>query len=250
MSQDPEVPKPSETDGAPERPRYSPPSYVPPVSLGKGRDNPTEPIPPGPTSPGATQPLPPGTPPRASEQPPRPDGAQREDDRQGQDASRGSGLGSAPYGQTQAPYGQPQYGQAPYGQTEYGQGQPQYGQAPYGQAPYGQNPQYGQPPYGPAAQYGQGYPPYPYGAPEPRGLSIAAMVCGISVFVGFGFFVLPQIAAVVLGHMALSREPAGRGMALAGLVMGYVGLALTIAFIALFVVVLGIAPTTGRYSSL
>ncbi|WP_229866749.1 DUF4190 domain-containing protein [Sinomonas cellulolyticus] len=229
------MPKPSETDGAPERPRYSPPSYVPPVSLGKGRDNPTEPLPPGPMSPGATQPLPPGTPPRAPEQRPRPDGAPREDDRQGQDASRGSGLGSVPYGQTQASYGQPPYGQ---------------GQPPYGQFPYGQNQQYGQPPYGPAAQYGQGYPPYPYGAPEPRGLSIAAMVCGISVFVGFGFFVLPQIAAVVLGHMALSREPAGRGMALAGLVMGYVGLALTIAFIALFVVVLGIAPTTGRYSSL
>lgn len=74
-------------------------------------------------------------------------------------------------------------------------------------------------PYG-----GPGYsqPPYYQPAPEPKGLSIGALVCGIVGVVTFGFLLLPQIAAIVLGHIALGREPAGRGMALGGLIMGYV----------------------------
>lgn len=153
---------------------------------------------------------------------------------------------SGPYGQPQQPhdqqshepYGQPQGGPAPYGQAPYGQAP--YGQqpaSPYGQpaSPYGQPPQappaYGQPasPYGqPSSPYGQ--PAYYGVAPEPKGLSIASMCCGIAVFVGFGFFVLPQIAAVILGHMALRKEPAGKGMAIAGLVMGYLGVVLVVVF--------------------
>ena len=64
--------------------------------------------------------------------------------------------------------------------------------------------------------------------PEPKGLSIASLCCGIAAFVGLGFFLLPQLAAVILGHMALKREPSGKGMAIAGLVMGYVAIALTV----------------------
>ncbi|WP_442544191.1 DUF4190 domain-containing protein [Arthrobacter sp. KN11-1C] len=146
-----------------------------------------------------------------------------------------------PYGQPQQPYGQPQGGPAQYGQPAYGQ-QPA---SPYGQpaSPYAQAPQ-GQPPYGqPASPYGQ--PAY-YGMPaEPKGLSIASMCCGIAVFVGFGFFVLPQIAAVILGHMALKKEPAGKGMAIAGLVMGYLGIVL----VTIFWVFIGIfAATASRYN--
>ncbi len=63
--------------------------------------------------------------------------------------------------------------------------------------------------------------------PEPKGLSIASLCCGIAAFMGLGFFLLPQLAAVILGHMALKREPSGKGMAIAGLVLGYVGIALT-----------------------
>ena len=151
-----------------------------------------------------------------------------------------------PYGQSQggpAQYGQPAYGQAPYGQQPYGQ--PGYGQqpaSPYGQpaSPYGQPlqvpPAYGQPasPYGQPAYYGV--------APEPKGLSIASMCCGIAAFVGFGFFVLPQIAAVILGHMGLKKEPAGKGMAIAGLVMGYLGIALA----ALFWVFIAVVASTAR----
>ena len=64
--------------------------------------------------------------------------------------------------------------------------------------------------------------------PEPKGLSIASLCCGIAAFIGLGFFLLPQLAAVILGHMALKREPSGKGMAIAGLVLGYVGIALAL----------------------
>ena len=81
--------------------------------------------------------------------------------------------------------------------------------------------------------------------PEPKGLSIASMCCGIAAFVGLGFFVLPQIAAVILGHLALKREPAGRGMAIAGLVMGYVAIAITVVIIVIFAAVAGSARNRG-----
>lgn len=174
-----------------------------------------------------------------SEQPAKPDETPKNDTPQGYEPPP-----APPYGQPQdqqpyaAPsaYGQPAspYGQQPYGQSEpYGQQSPAYGQpaSPYGQpaSPYGQQP-YGQP----ASPYGQ--PAY-YGMPaEPKGLSIASMCCGIAVYLGFGFILLPQIAAVVLGHMALKKEPSGRGMAIAGLVMGYLGILLTVVFGALFII--------------
>ena len=81
----------------------------------------------------------------------------------------------------------------------------------------------------PAGPYGAAYgqPSYYGMPPEPKGLSIASLCCGIAVFLGLGLFILPQIAAVVLGHLALLKEPAGRGLAIAGLILGYLGLALT-----------------------
>jgi hypothetical protein len=164
----------------------------------------------------------------------------------------------------------PDYGQhqdQPYGQAAPGGGQPaeQYGTSPYGTSPYGTSP-YGTSPYGGAygapgqqpylaqgQQYGQPGSPYNaygqpgyYGAPaEPKVLSIASLCCGVAVFIGFGFFILPQIAAVILGHMALKREPSGRGMAIAGLVLGYLGIALTAAVIAILALVIGSAPYSG-----
>ncbi|MDQ0029746.1 DUF4190 domain-containing protein [Arthrobacter bambusae] len=144
----------------------------------------------------------------------------------------------------------------PYGQSQpreaYDQSQPQapYAQQPAG--PYGQPPSpYGQPPQAPPPAYGQ--PASPYGqpayygvAPEPKGLSIASMCCGIAVFVGLGFFVLPQIAAVILGHMGLKKEPAGKGMAIAGLVMGYLGIVGVIIF---WVLIAIFAATASHYNN-
>ncbi|MDQ0076660.1 DUF4190 domain-containing protein [Arthrobacter oryzae] len=122
---------------------------------------------------------------------------------------------------------------------------------PQGPQPMPPNNPYGQPagPYGQqSAPYGMAYgqPSY-YGVPpEPKSLSIASLCCGIAVFLGLGIFILPQIAAVVLGHMGYLREPAGRGLAIAGLVLGYLGLALT-AIVLTFIVVAIFAAANAGY---
>jgi hypothetical protein len=144
----------------------------------------------------------------------------------------------------------PLYTPPPYGQ-EYGQ---EYGRGQTGSGYDGG--QYGRPYAQPGNPYGNHGSPYgqqyagPYGQPhygmaaEPKTLSIASLCCGIAVFVGFGFILLPQIAAVILGHMALRREPSGRGLALAGLVMGYIGLALTVLAIVGLALLFSVAATS------
>lgn len=85
-----------------------------------------------------------------------------------------------------------------------------------------------QPPTWPEHRPGsyQRYPgPYPeqyyYGiAAQPKPLSIASLVCGLASVI-MGWLLVPQIAAIVTGHLALNREPAGRGLSIAGLVLGY-----------------------------
>jgi hypothetical protein len=146
-------------------------------------------------------------------------------------------------------------GQPSPGQPQYGQAQPAYGQ----QAP---GPQYGQP--APGAPYGQGYGPgqYPaqYGpAPAPyaygygysgsggtNGLAAAALATGIGgIFIG-----LSAPVAIGLGIAALvqinRRQQAGKGMAIAGLVIGSL---VTIGYVVLigFLIVLG--STADDYSS-
>lgn len=138
----------------------------------------------------------------------------------------GSPAGQAPYAQPadqgQAPFtqpadqGQPAYGQAPYGQPA------QYGQAPYGQAP-------GQP-------YGQPYggPGFPGDQRPSSGLAIAALVVGaISLIVAWVpvinvISIIGGIVAVVLGVVALRKvgrgAAGGKGMAIAGTVLGGVSL--------------------------
>ncbi|RKN69661.1 DUF4190 domain-containing protein [Microbacterium sp. CGR2] len=67
-------------------------------------------------------------------------------------------------------------------------------------------------------------------APRPAsGLAITSLVCGIAGLVLFWALIpmLASIVAVVTGHMALGqtkRDPSigGRGMAFAGLILGYV----------------------------
>lgn len=126
---------------------------------------------------------------------------------------------------------------------------------PEGYQPPSYIPPQGPPPPPPSYPYGQ--PSGPYGVtygqpsyygmpPEPKSLSIASLCCGIAVFLGLGIFILPQIAAVVLGHLALLREPAGRGLAIAGLVLGYLGLALT-AIVLTFIVVAIFAAASAGY---
>src|SRR5690606_14562593 len=103
---------------------------------------------------------------------------------------------------------------------------PESNPQPYAQSapsPYGaaQPAAYGQP------VYGQG----PYGQPmPPRGLSIASMVCGIVGLVLSFFMVgfLPALAAVILGHIGMKKEPTAKGFSLTGLITGYAGIALSL----------------------
>ena len=65
--------------------------------------------------------------------------------------------------------------------------------------------------------------PNPYAAPaaETRGFSISSLVLGVvSIFASYTFFV-PAIG-LVLGIMALKREPASRTMAIWGIVLNAV----------------------------
>ncbi len=96
------------------------------------------------------------------------------------------------------------------------------------------SPQAGSPYQTPAAG---SYSPYPV-VPN-NGNAIASLVCGISsVLLMFTCFVgiLAGIPAVICGHLALrqineSAVPmAGRGMAIAGLVTGYITIGLTVCF--------------------
>lgn len=93
--------------------------------------------------------------------------------------------------------------------------------------------------------YGQGgYGGYGgYGATEPKGLSIASMVLGIvSVVTVSGFFVAP-IVGVILGHIGMSKEPAGRGFAIAGLIMNYLVIAFWVFISVVFFAFLGSVDT-------
>lgn len=73
-------------------------------------------------------------------------------------------------------------------------------------------------------------------APEPpprtNPLAVAALVCGIGQFFTLGLGTIP---AVILGHMSHRQirrtGEQGRGMATAGLVLGWIGVALWVIFI-------------------
>jgi hypothetical protein len=159
-----------------------------------------------------------------------------------------------PEATSQSQYGQDQYGQDQYGKDQYRQGN--YGEGGYGQNPYegqGQYAAYNQPPspYGQPSAFAQQGPyaqPGYYGMPaEPKTLSIASMVCGIASVI-MGFILLPQIAAIVTGHLALKREPSGKGMSITGLVLGYLCLLGYGAFWLLAIIGLAIASSTSSSS--
>jgi hypothetical protein len=166
-------------------------------------------------------------------------------------------------------YGRPQHAQQPGGQQPQGQQpggqwaapgqppppqlppppqQPPYGQAPYGQAASGQQAPYGQG-YGPAqypTAYGQ--PPaaygYGYGYPGERGgtngLATAALATGLGGLI-FGFAAPVAIGLGIAALVQLKKRPQdGKGMAIAGLVIGSV---ITVGYIVFFGVLIAIGST-------
>jgi hypothetical protein len=95
------------------------------------------------------------------------------------------------------------------------------------------------------------YPPYPLGAPQTtpssstNGLAVASLVLGILSWVFCGF--VGGIAAVITGHMARSRiqftGQGGDGMALAGLILGYVNIAFSILCLIILLIAYSNPPT-------
>jgi hypothetical protein len=153
-------------------------------------------------------------------------------------------------------YAQPAAPAAPaaapqYGQPAYPQSQPQYGQPA--------QPQYGQPAYAqtPQQQYqGGAYPPPVYGTPYATGprtnaLSIVSLISSL-----VGLFIIPIIASIVgviTGHMALGQVKRngenGRGMALAGVIIGWVSLGLWIIGIIFFIWFFAALAASGAFDS-
>ena len=92
-------------------------------------------------------------------------------------------------------------------------------------------------PYAPAATAAPAANPYAALPAAPSStLSVLALVFGIMglVFSFVAFGLLPAIAGVILGHLALKREPHARGMAIAGLACGYGGIAISLLWGILF----------------
>lgn len=93
-------------------------------------------------------------------------------------------------------------------------------------------------PYAPPVAAPQAVGGMPVAVPT-SGLAVASLVCGIMSLVTCMF--LPGIPAVICGHMALKHlsrtgvRMAGRGMAVAGLVMGYFSIAVLAGFVLVFV---------------
>ncbi|WP_164169057.1 DUF4190 domain-containing protein [Ruminococcus flavefaciens] len=168
---------------------------------------------------------------------------------------------SAPYGQQQNSY---QSSGAPYGQQQGGY---QNGSAPYGQQQgyqNGPNPNYYGPqnPYqqqgyqnGPAPNYYGPQNPYqqniqnPYQAPPEGsvGMAVASMVLGIVGFlISCCFYPVTIIMAVVgliLGAVAIKKGPAGKGMAVTGIVLSIISLA----FAVLVIILAASAGTTSLW---
>jgi hypothetical protein len=81
-------------------------------------------------------------------------------------------------------------------------------------------------PAGPVMPYHGGYYPPMVNVQPTSGLAIGSMVCGIAEVFTLGFAAIP---AVILGHLARAQikrtGERGDGMAIAGLVLGYLGIA-------------------------
>lgn len=97
---------------------------------------------------------------------------------------------------------------------------------------------------GPQPGYPQQYqqPGYPVQAQRPSGvLAIVSLVAGIVGLLSLGLLLVPEIVAIICGHMALRREPHMRGVAIGGLITGYLGL--------LFLLLVGGLVTVGLFAS-
>ncbi|MBA2324408.1 MAG: DUF4190 domain-containing protein [Pseudonocardiales bacterium] len=184
-------------------------------------------------------------------------------------AADASGPGESPSlsgkgAQPDSPRGQHAPGQHPPGpdpQSPYPPGPYPLGpdpQSPYAQSPYPQSTGAYQPgpvnPYsaGGYPQAGPTQPGYPGQAWAParptNGLAVAALILGI-VGLCLGFVVIPFVGAVpalICGYLGRKqireRGDAGDGMALAGIILGWIGVASQLAWVVFFVFIFAAYP--------
>jgi hypothetical protein len=112
---------------------------------------------------------------------------------------------------------------------------------PYPQQP--QQPPVQQPPP-PYAPYAAQYPPYgyPYMPRPTNGMAIAAMVCGIAGACS-PIGILGLIFGTIAKRQILERGEAGEGMATAGIVLGWIGVAATILLVGYYIFLFAILGT-------
>ncbi len=109
------------------------------------------------------------------------------------------------------------------------------------------------PPYPPYQAYppppppGPGYPYYPGPvAPSTNGFAIASLALSISGFILLG--IVGSILGVIFGHIAQNQikravpPEEGRGLATAGLIIGYIGIGINVLLIALGLLFLVFIP--------
>lgn len=90
-------------------------------------------------------------------------------------------------------------------------------------------------------------PPVPYYPAPKRGMSIASLVLGLIALV-FGISIIVQIVGLILGFVALGKEPEARGIAITGLVLNGITFIGWIVFI--IVIVLAAAVSAGAAGAL
>jgi len=89
-------------------------------------------------------------------------------------------------------------------------------------------------------------PPQPPAALRTSGLAIASLVLGI---LSFGLWILAGLPAVICGHVSLSQIKkaagtiGGRGLAIAGLITGYLGIVGTVVIVLFSAAIYKMGPT-------
>ena len=97
--------------------------------------------------------------------------------------------------------------------------------------------------------------PQNYGEPQPaeqpgKTLAIVSLVSGILSFVCCG--TIASIVALICGILSKKKQPENNGMATAGIILGAIGIALSVIAIIVYVILLvvGVAGAAGASSSL
>jgi len=155
-------------------------------------------------------------------------------------AAQASPAGYAPYS------AQPGYPQAEYPQADYSQ--QGYPQADYAQQGYAQ-PGYAQPGYQQPG-YAQPYAAYVQPSPPTNGLAVASLVCALSGLLTCG---VASIVGAILGHVArkqiAERGGGGDGLALAGVITGWILFAIFAVGWIIYFGALGLALGAGSATS-